>query len=102
MMTGAVNATRPPCYDFGCLTSIAASQGASLRPHFAMPVPVPSTSGAEEALTPGAGALASRVAAGPGAWEGEEWLADLRRESLLVSLLADGTVAAAAGTDHGH
>lgn len=73
-----------------------------MRPNFAMPVPVPSTSGAEETLPPEAGALAARVAAGPGAWEDEEWPADLRRESLLESLLADGTVAAAAGADHEH
>jgi len=69
---------------------------------FAMPVPVPSTSGDEEALTPGAGALAARVAAGPGSLEGEEWLADLRRESLLESLMSDGAVAAAASAEHGH
>jgi hypothetical protein len=53
-------------------------------------------------MTPGAGALAARVAAGPGPWEDEGWLADLRRESLLESLLADGTVAAAASAEHGH
>ena len=70
--------------------------------NFAMPVPVPSTSGDEEALTPGAGALAARVAAGPGSLEGEEWLADLRRESLLESLMSDGAVAAAASAEHGH
>ncbi len=69
--------------------------------HFAMPVPVPSTSG-DDAGPPGAEALAARVAAGPGSWEDEEWLADLRRESLLESLLADGTVAAAAAAEHGH
>src|SRR5260370_18867376 len=66
-----------------------------------MPVPVPSTSG-DDAGPPGAEALAARVAAGPGSWEDEEWLADLRRESLLESLLADGTVAAAAAAEHGH
>jgi hypothetical protein len=67
-----------------------------------MPVPVPSTSGGEEALAPGAGALAARVAAGAGSLEGEEWLADLRRESLLESLMSDGAVAAAASAEHGH
>ena len=46
--------------------------------------------------------LAARVAAGPGLWEDEEWLADLRRESLLESLPADGTIAAAASAAHGH
>lgn len=69
--------------------------------NFAMPVPVPSTAGGDDAGSPGAG-LATRVAAGPGAWEGEEWLADLRRESLLESLMADGTIAAAAGAEHAH
>lgn len=65
-------------------------------------MPVPSSSGAGEALTPEAEALAARVAAGPGSWDDEEWLAGLRRESLLESLLADGTVAAAAAAAHGH
>jgi hypothetical protein len=59
-----------------------------------MPVAVPSTSG-DDACSPEAGP-AARVAAGPGAWEDEEWLADLRRESLPESLLAGGTIAAAA------
>ncbi len=68
--------------------------------NFAMPVPVPSTPGGD-ADPPEAG-LAARVAAGPGAWEGEEWLADLRRESLLESLMADGAVAAAGSAEHGH
>ncbi|HUY48255.1 MAG TPA: IS4 family transposase, partial [Streptosporangiaceae bacterium] len=35
-------------------------------------------------------------------WEDEDWLADLRRESLLESLLADGTIAAAVAAEHGH
>ena len=51
-----------------------------------MPVAVPSTSG-DDAGPPEAG-LAARVAAGPGLWEDEDWLADLRRESLPESLLA--------------
>lgn len=66
-----------------------------------MPVPVPSTAG-EAAGPPESEALAARVAAGPGLREDEEWLADLRRESLLEALLADGTIAAAAGAEHGH
>lgn len=69
--------------------------------NFAMPVLVPSTGG-EAGSPPGTGALAARVAAGPGRWEDEEWLADLRRESLLESLLAEGAIAAAAGAGHGH
>jgi hypothetical protein len=64
-----------------------------------MPLPVSSTGAA---AAPEASPLAARVAAGPGAWEDEDWLADLRRESLLESLMADGTIAAAAGADHGH
>jgi hypothetical protein len=67
-----------------------------------MPVPVPSTSGDDPGGPPEAGALAARVAAGPGLWEDEEWLADLRRDSLAGALLADGTIAAAAGAEHGH
>ena len=65
-----------------------------------MPVPVPSTSG-DDAGPPAAG-LAARTAAGPGLWQDEDWLADLRRESLLESLLADGTIAAAVAAEHGH
>ncbi len=64
---------------------------------FAMPVAVPSTSG-DDAGPP----VAARVAAGPGLWEDEDWLADLRRESLPGSLLAGGTIAAAAGAEHQH
>ena len=69
--------------------------------NFAMPVAVPSTPGDDAGGQPGAG-LATRVAAGPGRWEDEDWLADLRRESLPESLLADGTIAAAASAEHGH
>ncbi|MGH3124875.1 MAG: IS4 family transposase, partial [Streptosporangiaceae bacterium] len=46
--------------------------------------------------------LAARVAAGPGLWADEAWLADLHRESIPESLLADGTIAAAAAAAHGH
>jgi hypothetical protein len=55
----------------------------------------------EEAGPPEAG-LAARVAAGPGLHEDGEWLAGLRRESLLESLLAGGALAAAADAEHGH
>src|SRR5712691_5181094 len=65
-----------------------------------MPVAVRSTSG-DDAGPPEAG-LAARVAAGPGLWEDEDWLADLRRESLPESLLADGTIAAGAAAEHAH
>jgi hypothetical protein len=65
-----------------------------------MPVAVRSTSG-DDAGPPEAG-LAARVAAGPGLWEDEDWLADLRRESLPESLLAGGTIVAAAAAEHGH
>ena len=63
--------------------------------NFAMPVAVPSISGDDAGL-------AARVAAGPGLREDGGWLAGLRRESLLESLLADGTIAAASGAEHGH
>jgi hypothetical protein len=66
-----------------------------LRANFAMPVPVPSTSGDDAGP-------AVRVAAGPGPWDGEEWLDGLRRESLPESLLAGGTIAAAAAAGHAH
>jgi hypothetical protein len=65
-----------------------------------MPVAVPSTSG-DDAGPPETG-LAARVAAGPGLWEDEDWLADLQRESLPESLLAGGTIAAAAAAEHAH
>jgi hypothetical protein len=65
-----------------------------------MPVVVASTAGGD--APPEAGALAARVAAGPGLWEDEDWLADLRRESMPESLLAGGTIAAAAGAEHAH
>ena len=63
------------------------------------PFAVPSTSG-DDAGPPEAEGLAARVAAGPGLWEDEDWLADLRRESLPGSLLAGGTIAAAAAAEH--
>jgi hypothetical protein len=66
-----------------------------LPANFAMPVAVPSTSGDDAGL-------AARVAAGPGLWEDGGWLADLRRESMPESLLADGTIAAAAAAEHAH
>ncbi len=69
--------------------------------NFAMPVAVPSTAGDDAGGPPDAG-LAARVAAGPGLWEDEDWLAGLRRESLLESLLAGGTIAAAAAAEHAH
>ena len=68
--------------------------------NFAMPVTVLSTAG--EASGPPEAGLAARVAAGPGLWNDEEWLADLRRESLLESLLADGMITAAASAGHDH
>ena len=67
---------------------------------FAMPMLVPSTAG--EAAGPPEAGLAARVAAGPGLWEDGGWLADLRRESLLESLLADGTIVGAASAGHRH
>ncbi len=61
-----------------------------------------STAGDDAGGPPEAG-LAARVAAGPGLWEDGEWLADLRRESLLESLLASrGDRRKAAGAGHRH
>ncbi len=65
-----------------------------------MTVSVPST--AAEAGGPPEAGLAARVAVGPGLWDGEEWFADRRRESLPESLLADGTITAAASAEHDH
>lgn len=70
--------------------------------HFAMTVPVSSTGAGDGAAAPEENPLAWRVAAGPGAQEDEGWLGGLRRESLLESLMAGGTIAAAAAAGHGH
>jgi hypothetical protein len=67
-----------------------------LPANFAIPVAVSSTAGPPEA------GLAARVAAGPGLWEDEDWLADLHRESIPESLLADGAIAAASAAEHRH
>ena len=67
--------------------------------HFAMPVPVPSGVSAGQGDDP----LAARVAAGPGMWGDEDWLAELRRDGLIGELLASGTIGqAAAEGGHGH
>jgi Transposase DDE domain/Insertion element 4 transposase N-terminal len=64
-----------------------------------MPVPAPSGVSAGQGDDP----LAARVAAGPGMWDGEDWLAELRRDGLIGELLASGTIGrAAAGGGHGH
>src|SRR5215469_16462699 len=55
---------------------------------------VPAGPGLEEGL-------AARVAAGPGLWEDEEWLSELRRDGLVSELLADGVLARAAA-EGGH
>lgn len=74
--------------------------------HFAMLVPGPSTVSAghsDGGPEPGGERLAARVAAGPGLWEGEGWLAELRRDGLIGELLAGGVIErAAAGGGHGH
>ena len=54
--------------------------------HFAMPVPVPSGVSAGQGDDP----LAARVAAGPGAWDDEDWLAELRRDGLIGSCWPPG------------
>jgi hypothetical protein len=76
-----------------------------LSAHFAMLVPVPSAVSAGQGNGPGPGseALPARVAAGPGLWDDEDWLAELRRDGLISDLLASGAIGrAAAGGGHGH
>jgi hypothetical protein len=47
--------------------------------------------------------LAARVAAGPGMWDDEEWLSELRRDGLISELLAGGALRrAAAEGGHAH
>jgi hypothetical protein len=70
-----------------------------------MLVPVPSavSAGQGDGPEPGSGALAARVAAGPGLWDDEDWLAELSRDGLIGELLAAGTIGqAAAEGGHGH
>jgi len=71
--------------------------------HFAMLVPVPSvvSAGQGDGPEPGGEALAARVAAGPGLWEDEQWLAELHRDGLIGELLAGGTIGQAAA-EGGH
>jgi hypothetical protein len=72
-----------------------------LSAYFAMPVVVPSAGSAGPGDA-GAG-LAARVAAGPGLWEDEGWLGELRRGGLVTELLAGGVIGeAVAGAGHGH
>jgi hypothetical protein len=70
-----------------------------------MVVPAPSAVSAGQGDGPGPGSesLAARVAAGPGLWDDEDWLAELRRDGLVGELLAAGTIGrAAAEGGHGH
>jgi hypothetical protein len=71
-----------------------------LSAYFAMPVAVPSAVPAGQG---GEGAaLAARAAAGPGLWEDEGWLGELRRDGLVKGLLARGVIEeAVAGGGHG-
>ena len=73
--------------------------------HFAMLVPGPSavSAGQDDGPEPGSEALAARVAAGPGLWDDEDWLAELRRDGLIGDLLAAGVIGqAACEGGHGH
>jgi hypothetical protein len=75
-----------------------------LSAHFAMLVSVPSIVSAgqgDSGPRPEGEALAARVAAGPGLWEDEDWLAELRRDGLIAELLASGVIERAAG-EGGH
>jgi hypothetical protein len=70
-----------------------------------MLVPVPPAVPAGQGDDPLAGseALAARVAAGPGLWDDEGWLAELRRDGLIGDLLAAGAIGrAAAEGGHAH
>src|SRR6266704_3232444 len=70
-----------------------------------MLVPVPSAvpAGQGDGPDPGSEALTARVAAGPGLWDDEDWLAELRRDGLIGDLLAAGAICrAAAGGGHAH
>src|SRR5437762_7479 len=60
-----------------------------------MLVPVPSgvSAGQGDGAEPGSEALAARVAAGPGLWDDEGWLAELRRDGLIGEPLAAGGTA---------
>jgi hypothetical protein len=59
-----------------------------------MLVPVPSavSAGQGDGPDPGSEALAARVAGGPGLWDDEDWLGELRRDGLIGELLASGTI----------
>ena len=68
--------------------------------YFAIPVAVPSAVPAGQ--DDEGAALAARVAAGPGLWEDEAWLGELRRDGLVAELLAAGVIErAVAGGGHG-
>ena len=56
--------------------------------YFAMPVAAPSVVSA--GVDDEGAALTARVAAGPGRWEDEAWLGELRRNGLVAELLAAG------------
>ena len=61
--------------------------------HFAMLVSVPSAvSAGQDGEVPLREGLAARVAAGPGLWEDEDWLAERRRDGLIGELLAGGVI----------
>jgi hypothetical protein len=59
----------------------------SAMPAVVLPA-VPAGPGLEEGL-------AARLAAGPGMWEDEEWLSELRRDGLVSGLLASGVISRA-------
>ncbi len=67
----------------------------SAMPAVVLPA-VPAGPGLEEGLS-------ARLAAGPGMWEDEEWLSELRRDGLISGLLASGVISRACGAGgHAH
>ena len=67
----------------------------------AVSVPSAVSAGHGDGPEPGSEALAARVAAGPGLWDDEDWLAELRRDGLIGDLLAAGVIGQAAA-EGGH
>ena len=90
---------RGPCYDVG-----VESRSQSQEPRCLRILPCPSLSRPLPAMIAGPpeAGLAARVAAGPGAWEDEEWLAVRAGRAWLNRCWPAGSIAATAGAEHAH